>query len=354
MLRMNTLTRTSLAAALAFTVGTATAQDVHFTQFDATPLLINPAFTGAIQGKVRAAAIYRDQWRSVVGNAAFKTIAVSVDAPIVQDLSVDDYLAAGLQVYNDKAGDGNLSNTSVLGSVAYHKFLGSGPQGMPNKSLSVGLQGGYSAKSIDLSKLYFGDEFINGTFQQGISPERFNTNNKVSYWVVNAGISYSQSFSDNFGLTLGVGANNLNQPQDAFTRKQNSEVGLGMRYTGQVGAIWWAGEHFSIRPGVLYQSQSSATELVAGSEFSYALGYTEFRNYATKIFVGGWYRASDAAMATAGVEYKGVRVGVSYDYNTSALKTASSGNGGFEISVRYIMPDPIEFARRLVYPCARF
>jgi hypothetical protein len=47
-------------------------------------------------------------------------------------------------------------------------------------------------------------------------------------------------------------------------------------------------------------------------------------------------------------------VGVSYDYNTSNLKTASNGNGGFEISLIYTAPDPIDFARKLIYPCSRF
>jgi hypothetical protein len=59
-------------------------------------------------------------------------------------------------------------------------------------------------------------------------------------------------------------------------------------------------------------------------------------------------------MVNAGVEFKGLRVGVSYDYNTSNLKTASNGNGGFEISLIYIAPNPLDFAHKLLYPCARF
>jgi hypothetical protein len=62
----------------------------------------------------------------------------------------------------------------------------------------------------------------------------------------------------------------------------------------------------------------------------------------------------DAVMVTAGLEFKGFRVGVGYDYNVSDLKNASNGNGGFEISIRYIAPSPIDFARKLLYPCGRF
>jgi len=351
MIRKNILTAAGLTALVAFTGAKAFAQDIHFTQFTAAPLTVNPAFTGAFNGTVRAAAIYRDQWRSVT--VPFKTYAVSVDAPIIRDLSVDDYLAAGLQFYNDKAGDGNLSNTSILGSVAYHKFLGGGSKD-PDKTLSVGFQGGYTSKSVDISKLYFGDEFINGYFQQGVSQEYPYLNNKVHYWTVNAGIAWSQRTGDNFAYTLGLGANNINQPQESLQKKKNSEVGLGMRYTGQLGAIINFSDRFSFRPGVLYQSQATANEIVAGTELNYAVGSPEFRDVATSVFAGVYYRTSDAIMATVGLEWQGLRFGVSYDYNTSSLKDASNGNGGFEISIRYIAPNPLDFARKLVYPCSRF
>lgn len=352
MIHKKLFSRLATVAALTLSSAAAFAQDVHFTQFDATPLLVNPAFTGAFDGRLRVAAIYRDQWRNAMGGeAAFKTVAASVDAPIVRDLSVDDYLAAGVQFYNDRAGFANLSNNSVMASIAYHKFLGSGPAG-PRTSLSVGLQGGYTQKSIDISKLYFGNEFQNGIFQQGTSG--LGLENRTNYFTVNAGVAFSHAFGENFGISLGAGASNLNQPRESFLQKANSQVGLSRRYTGQAGAIVYTGERFSIRPGVLYQYQASSSELVAGSEFNYIVGNPEFRTFATKVFAGGWWRKDDAVMFTAGVEVKGLRIGASYDYNTSALKSATGGNGGFEVSLRYLMPDPIDFARRLIYPCARF
>ena len=159
--RKNTFTRAVLIAASALAFQSVQAQDVHFTQFDAQPLLVNPALTGAFSGQWRVAGIYRNQWRSVT--IPFVTYGASFDAPIVTDLTHDDYLAAGVQLYNDRAGDGNLSNFSGLVSVAYHKYLGE----KVDKALTIGLQGGYTQKSIDLSKLYFGDEYYNGVFQAG-------------------------------------------------------------------------------------------------------------------------------------------------------------------------------------------
>jgi type IX secretion system PorP/SprF family membrane protein len=348
MTRKNKIRCASLLAALAITVQTAQAQDVHFTQFTASPLIVNPAFTGNFTGQWRASAIYRDQWRSVT--APFKTYAVSFDAPLVTDLTLDDYLAGGIQLYNDRAGDGNLSNLSALASVAYHKFLGNSSQ--PNMALSVGFQGGYTQKSIDLSRLYFGNEFQDGQFMPGVGGE--NLNNKIDYFTVNAGVGWAHSVGSRFGYSIGLGANNLNQPRETFQRKANSEVGLGMRYTAQVGAIAYLGDKFSLRPAVLYQTQSTAVETVVGNEFHYIVGDPEFQNFTTAVFVGGWSRLNDAFMITAGLEFKGMRLGLSYDINNSDLKNASNGNGGFEISLTYKAPDALDFARKLIYPCSRF
>lgn len=349
MTRKIILSAAALAAILAFPAPQASAQDIHFTQFDAAPLTINPAFTGGFNGRLRAAGVYRDQWRSVT--VPFVTYSASIDAPLVHELAGDDYLAGGLQFYNDKAGDGNLSNTSILGSIAYHKFLGTGDE-EPNKALSVGFQGGYTSKSIDVSKLYFGDQFSEGYFQ-GSSNELLN--NRVRYWTVNAGISYSQKVSEGFAFVLGLGANNLNQPREGFEKEKNSEVGLGMRYTAQLGAIIHAGDRLALKPAVLYQTQSTAAELVVGNEFAYTLGNPEFRDVnSTTVFAGVYYRNQDAIMITGGLEFHSVRLGLSYDYNTSSLKDASNGNGGFEVSLRYTMPNPLDFARKIAYPCSRF
>ena len=127
-----------------------------------------------------------------------------------------------------------------------------------------------------------------------------------------------------------------------------------MRYTGQAGVIAYVSEKLSLRPAVLYQSQAKANEIVVGNEFHLIVGSPEIRSFTTAVFLGGWHRLKDAFMVTAGLEFKGVRVGLSYDYNTSSLKNASNGNGGFEVSIRYIAPNPFDFAGRRGYPCARF
>jgi type IX secretion system PorP/SprF family membrane protein len=349
MIKRNIIGRLSIAAAIMLSAPVTFAQDIHFTQFDMAPLVINPAFTGMFDGRVRANAIYRNQWASVT--VPYVTFGASVDFPLLIERN-RDYLAAGLQLYKDQAGDGNLSNFTGLISVAYHKYFGQTEYG---NDLAVGLQAGYANKSIDLSKLYFGDEFKNGTFTPGISQEyHLGLGNSIHYYLVNAGVSFSHG-GEKFSYTLGAGANNINQPNDAIEKKQNSQTGLDMRYTGEIGINWVTSERFSLRPALLYQNQASASEMIIGNEFHYEVGANPgYDNFSTAVFLGGWFRTGDATMITAGVEFKGFRVGVGYDYNISSLNTSSNGNGGFEIALRYIAPNPKLFSGKRTIPCTRF
>lgn len=335
-----------LAIVAMSSVALVNAQDIHFTQIDASPLTINPAFTGSFNGGYRVNAIYRNQWASVT--TPFVTYAGSFDAPLKRDLANADYLAAGVSLYNDRSGDGNLTNMTALASLAYHKFFGTDD----NKSLSVGLQGGYSQKSIDLARLYWTDEFKNGGFQTGTSGEQINP--KTKYFTANAGLSWQHAVGEKFSYQLGVAGHNLNQPNESLLKKANNEVGLGMRINVQLGAVILASDRLAIKPAVMYQTQTSATELIAGSEFGFILGDPQFRTVATGLFLGGWYRNNDAALVTFGFETKGFRVGFGYDYNFSDLKVASGGNGGFEISARYIKPNPLDLFSRKIFPCSRF
>ncbi|MBX9450088.1 MAG: PorP/SprF family type IX secretion system membrane protein [Taibaiella sp.] len=325
------------------------AQDIHFTQFNMNPLSVNPAFTGAFAGDLRVSGIYRDQWRlPSTGKATFSTFAASIDMPIIKDLAVDDYLAAGIQLYNDVAGDGNMANFTALASVAYHKFLGLDGK----KALTVGIQGGYVQKSLDLSKLYFGDEFVDGDWFRGSTAEELQ--NRASSYLINAGIAWSHAVNDRFSYVIGAGANNLNMPAESFNRRPaNKDVGLYIRYTGQLGAIYQVNERFSLRPAVLFQTQASANEIIAGNEFHYTLGNDYEKSTSPAIFAGLWYRHEDAVMGTVGVEWSGFRLGFGYDVTTSSAADFNNGVGGFEVSLRYIKPSVFE-TRKLIYPCGRF
>jgi len=349
MIRKTVITRSGIAALL-LTASVSFAQDIHFSQFDMQPLVVNPALTGMYYGKARANTIYRSQWASVT--VPYVTFGASVDMPIYSNDN-GDYLAGGLQMFKDQAGDGNLSNFTGMASIAYHKTH-AGVDEYHGSDIALGFQAGYVQKSIDLSKLYFADEFMNGSYAQASSAEYgLGLGNSTNYFLVNAGVCFSKAASRTFSYSIAVGANNINQPADAVIKKTNSQVGLDMRLTGLVGAVWNVADRMSMRPSFFYQSQSGATEMVYGNEFHYSLTNTNTEvQFTPAVFAGLYFRSSDAAMITLGAEYSNFRVGLAYDYNVSSLNSASNGNGGFEIALRYIAP--YSFSRHRYIPCTRF
>jgi len=66
------------------------AQDPHFSQFFASPLTLNPAFTGKFDGTVRAAGNYRNQWPAF--NDVYTTFTASVDFLVLKVKPAAGYL----------------------------------------------------------------------------------------------------------------------------------------------------------------------------------------------------------------------------------------------------------------------
>ncbi len=53
------------------------AQDIHYSQFYASPLTLNPALTGVNECNYRIGAMYRNQWKSVT--TPYQTPSISFE-----------------------------------------------------------------------------------------------------------------------------------------------------------------------------------------------------------------------------------------------------------------------------------
>ena len=334
---------TFLAAFMA--VGVLRAQDIHFSQYNAAPLALNPALTGVNSCDWRAGLSYRNQWASVT--TPYVTYEAFFDAPVVKNIGGASKLTAGLLLFNDVSGDGNLSNLSIMASSAFVLGLG----GSSNHNLSIGLQGGFMQKSLEFDQLKWpnqwdGDEF-SSTFNS--NPEPNWTGDNIGRFNMSAGLAYHNEVSKSFNITGGFAAYNLISPKESFFADEENK--LGMRMVGHLKAGITFGGQFGVIPSVLYQAQSGAKEIVVGSDFGY---YLNNANFPATFFLGAAYRLDDAVIASVGMDYKNFRFGASYDINTSTLKEASAGKGGFELSLVYtgcILP---VIPTHYVMPCPRY
>ena len=111
-----------LAALFITAVSAAKAQDPHFSQFFASPLTLNPAFTGKFDGSWRLAANHRDQWPSIP--KAYVTTSASLDFGILKGKIPDgDVFGIGISGLSDQSADAALKLNYGALSLSYHKAL---------------------------------------------------------------------------------------------------------------------------------------------------------------------------------------------------------------------------------------
>lgn len=300
------------------------AQDIHFSQYYANPIHMNPALTGSFFGDFRVTALYRNQGFSISDNP-FVTYSGSFDMAIMKKRMKYDVAGVGLMVYTDKAGDGVLRSNGIFGSFAYNKTLDS----YKKFSIGLGVQGGIIQRSVDFQKLTFESQF-DGVRDFDLSAPNGETNTKDNFVIadVSVGLLGKAYFSKRANAYGGFTINHVFEPQQSFLNNNDSK--LSRRVLFHTAAEFKLGKHASLHPTFLYQTQSTANQVNLGA----ALGY-DFSEFLSMYF-GIWFRLDDAVIPTIAMEISGFRVGLSYDANTSDLKTASNGNGAIELSLIYI------------------
>lgn len=299
------------------------AQDIHFSMFYASPLNLNPALSGVSEGDFRAAGIYRNQWRSI--STPFVTYSASFDMKLLQTKLKGDIFGVGAMFVGDKSGDGKLSMNSAMVSAAFHKSLDKDHKHF----LGLGIQLGYTQKSLKWQQLAFPMQFNGQDFDLTQSNgENINKPN-LGYFDMQAGFLHQSMIKDVVGFMTGFTAYHLVQPKESFL---GQKFVLANRFSVTESIRIKAYRNFYITPNFIFQYQNKAQEINVGTGFEYHMPAGKSTLVTS---LGAWYRVKDAAIITAGIEYYRVRVMAAYDINTSTLKPATNGRGGFEIAIIY-------------------
>lgn len=328
------------------TVGAAFAQDPHFSQFYYSPLTLNPALTGNMNGTWRVGVNYRNQWGSITAPAVYATPSAFADFKLLSGRFSGNYLGLGVLFLTDKAGDGQLTTSSAMLSVAYHQSL----DNSGNYHLSAGGMWGWTQKGIDLTRLDFYDEFTGTGFKPGFASLDPIQNTRFAYTDLMGGISFDALLTDYSRFTLGAAISHISKPNESFYGPA-SDNQIGTRYTVHAGGTFGINNKVYIMPYALYQLQTSAQELVAGTAVGYNFSPSRYK-VGTIVYGGLFTRQGDAFIPTVGVMMNGVQFGVSYDVNVSSLNVATGGQGGFEVAVVYTSGKPSKKNKRTF--CPRF
>ena len=330
----------SAGIGVCFVLIKANAQDIHFSQYLQAPLLANPACTGVFEGDHRADINYRSQWNSVT--APFKTMDFSYDTHLFKTKhSKGSYLGVGLCIFKDKAGDADMTQFQANGSISGVLKTGE------NSAFSVGLQGGYSQRSINYDNLKWGTQYDGKAYNAALPSTENNGFTSFGYADVSAGVLWhynqdQESFAGGHSFSkidIGAAVQHVNRPRlKYFGLNEN----LKMKFVTHASAeIDLSDSRLTLVPSVIYMQQGTLNEIVVGGMLKYRIDkrtsrYTGFGKSSSVSF-GTQYRYKDAFIPMFMFQKEDYAIGLSYDFNTSGLSNVSNHRGGYEISFCYLL-----------------
>lgn len=299
---------------LLFITNEALAQDPQFSQYYASPIYLNPGFTGTARGH-RIVSNTRLQWTSLV--SSFNTYAVS------WDVNVDELNSGfGILASVDEAGSVGLQ-TSNIGALYAAKIRLN-----DNILISPGLQFSYGSRLLDFDKLVLGDQLeYNGPTTDDVIGVLTTSN----YFDFSSGVvMYSRR------VWGGFAAHHINKPNHSLLGEDSP---LPVKYSIHAGAKFPITPHVlskvnmsSVNTSFIYKWQGSFQQLDAGLNLVY-----------DPVMFGVWYRGllnksangtpnRDALIFMLGLNLKYLEVGYSYDFTISEI--GPSSGGAHELSVK--------------------
>lgn len=305
-----------LAVLVILTVQTLSAQDIHFTQFYATPIYLNPAFAGAEQcSKFTLAA--RNQWSNIY--KGYNSYLVSYDGASPQLNS-----GFGFIVASDHAGSGGLKTTVFNLNYAYNLQI------TRRTAIRFGMQAGGQQISLSYDNLLFGDQIVRGGNVSTVETQPLNK----TFLDLGSGI-----LLNNENYWLGISTSHINRPNQSLLGMDESKLPIKTSIHGgvkiKVNNPTKKNENEYIVPAVNILAQNKFRQISWGmyyvkSPLNIGLWYRgiPFTNYKQK-----GYSSNDGIAIIVAFETGKFRFGYSYDITLSRL-TAASG-GAHEITCTY-------------------
>jgi len=294
------------------------AQDSHLTQFDALGLTLNPGQTGMYKdADFKAGTQYRNQWGALAKK--YSTSVIGYDMPLNSRWGVGGYMV------NDDASNTFNSFKFVIGGA--YQIMETNDKHM----LSVGLHAGIIYKSLKEGELLFDNQWINDNFD-GDQPNGENIENLYRIMPeINLGVYY-RSINNNQKINpyAGLAFFHITNPKESFLGSNESR--LPLRYQLNVGTTYKINDKVTLDPGIFTQYQRNVYEINAGLRGYYSI------DKQIRINAGAYYRINDAAIILLGLRYKNIDFNMSYDINTSSLKSYTNGKGAFEFSIVFNGP----------------
>ena len=299
-----------------------TAQDLHYSQFFASPMNINPALTGIFNGDVRFFGNYRNQWNSVP--VPYMTFTGGADLKFLGSES-DNFFSGGLIFNYDQAGDSRL-RLGALGLSGSYTIKTS-----ENLFLTFGALISGGQRAFSLSDLRFDAQYDGGQFDPTRSIQESFDNTNITIFDINAGANLRWQKTPRSKFDFGVGVFHLNAPTHPFY--ESNDVKVPLRFDiHAIGGLEIASKLDLLLRGI-YQGQGPHSEALLGAGLLIHLNQNLGKEFGLEI--AGHYRFGDAIAPMVRLHFRSLEVGMSYDINFSDFDVATLNRGGPEFSLIY-------------------
>ncbi len=320
-----------------------TGQDVQFTQFYQVPGQVNPALTGTFGGLYRIGINYRDQWRAAT-QSPYSSFSASGDVKfeLNSGRTGKDIAAIGIMFLSDRTSIVDFNETGIALTAAYHKALDK----KTKQYIGGGIQAGIFQKSLNYEDLLFGDQFNFIDAYDRATLENLPVNNFGNF-DLNLGIHYSISPAKRTNFNIGASVYHILVKNQSFFEKNDSETG-GLelefnqyrRFNVHASYDFGYSETMSINPRILASFQGPHNQILLSNIFKFRALQDDTKQF----FVGPGIRLSndeigfnaESAIIIAGLEYKGLILGLSYDHQLNDIFQTQKGLGIVEFSVNFL------------------
>jgi type IX secretion system PorP/SprF family membrane protein len=314
-------TRLSIFFCLLFSLSALplSAQDPQLSQNLANPLLNSPAFAG-LQDQNKVYLTHRNQWPNQSANYQYSAAALELSLGKINS-------GLGFLISSDKQFS-SLQTTSVSLQYAYHANLNE------KTLLSVGIQGSGVFRSLDYSRLTYGDQLssflVNGTLGSTLDPTASLFSNNVNYGDLGAGLLLNHT-----RYWLGASVHHINRPNQSLL--QNSDDLIAPKYALQGGLSLAISEGKSIKPVVYLKNQGKFAQVDLGTYVQLdpiVLGLW-FRGLPLNKITTDSFSSRESLIGLIGIQNNRYSFGYSYDFTVSGLGVGSGG--AHEMSFSYVL-----------------
>lgn len=291
-------------------------QDIHFTQFDFSPVFLNPANTGAFVGDWRLAGTYRSQWKTVADG--YRTSSLSFDK---QMYLFGRKIGAGLLFLNDESGSLGLTYNKLFATLGIGREIN---KNFINAGVQIGFASLNYADKYSLPSSY--NPSTGGFDQSAVGKSTF-------YLDVNMGLTWRRNISI-FEPEVGLAVSHLNRPnQTLFDGKEKVPI----KSVGYFTFKTKISDEIYLTPKFLMMGVSASTLTILGSDVGY--NFLGNRSSVKRVFCGFYIRNGltnelESYSAQAGTTVGRLDIAVSYDMNVSTISQTGK-MGAYEITFIY-------------------